>query len=176
MAPDMASVYALQAGAAIKLDIGPRMTEDNGNLGESGGGGLLSTLEDMTRFATMWAMGGVWEGKRILSGAAINLIRKNHLTGGALADFQAIGKETWPWYRGYGWGLGVRTMLDEVQSGSNGSKGEFGWCGAAGSYLLADPARELAVMYMHQVFPVSTQGYFHPRIRNTVYSILDQYE
>ena len=176
MADRTAATYLIQDRKATKLNISPRMTEDNGNRCESGGGGLVSTLEDMSRFATMWAMGGIYQGTRILSRNTIDLIRENHLTGGPLADFREIARNTWPWYLGYGWGLGVRTLTDRAESGSNGSLGEFGWCGAGGTYLLADPERELGVMYMHQIFPVSTQGYFHPRIRNTVYAMLDEWE
>jgi len=176
MAPDFARVYFLQDGEAKPMNIMPRMTEDNGNRCESGGGGLISTLEDMSHLAAMWAMGGVWNGKRILSRNTIDLIRENHLEGSALEHFRSITENSWPWYQGYGWGLGVRTLTSRIQSGSNGSLGEFGWCGAAGSYLLADPDRELSIMYMHQIFPVDTQAYFHPRIRNTVYSLLDSWE
>lgn len=176
MAPNLASNYLLKEQQAVLLNILPRMTEDNGNLCESGGGGLLSTLADMTHFAEMWAMGGTRMGNRILSRNSIDLIKENHLSGGALHDFHSIAANTWPWYEGYGWGLGVRTLTSRTESGSNGSLGEFGWCGAGGSYLLADTERELGVMYMHEVFPVSTQGYFHPRIRNVVYSMLDEWE
>ncbi len=176
MADRLASIYFLQEGTCTRLNIGPRMTEENGNRCESGGGGLISTLEDMSHLAQMWAMGGVYNGKRILSRNTIDLIRQNHLTGSALEDFRNIADRTWPHYKGYGWGLGVRTLMDRAQAGSNGSVGEFGWCGAAGTYLLADPERELSIMYMHQIFPVDTQSYFHPRIRNVVYAMLDAWE
>lgn len=176
MAPNLAAVYFVKDGCQTRMNIMPRMTEDNGNLCESGGGGLISTLEDMTHFVTMWAMGGEWKGHRILSRDTIDLIRENHLSGSAMEDFRKIGTDTWPWYKGYGWGLGVRTLINRAEAGSNGSLGEFGWCGAGGTYSLVDPSRELGVMYMHSIFPVSTQGYFHPRIRNVVYSMLDEWE
>jgi CubicO group peptidase (beta-lactamase class C family) len=30
---------------------------------------------------------------------------------------------------GYGYGLGVRTMIDKAKNGSNSSIGEYGWSG-----------------------------------------------
>ena len=41
----------------------------------------------------------------------------------------------WNWrrLRGYGYGLGVRTLIDKAESGSNSSIGEIGWGGAAGA-------------------------------------------
>ena len=178
MEPDFANIYILENGKQVNAHILPFMTEENGCQGESGGGGLLSTLEDMIHFTTMLAMGGTWNGQKILSRNTIDLMRENHLEGQAFDDFQAVARKSWPWFEGYSWGLGGRTLISRAQSGSSGPVGEYGWCGAAGSYLMADPERELGIMYMHQMFPVvgNLQDYCHPRIRNVVYSLLDEWE
>ncbi len=44
----------------------------------------------------------------------------------------------WRRLRGYGYGLGVRTLIDKAESGSNSSIGEIGWGGAAGATIIAD--------------------------------------
>lgn len=178
MEKDLASVYEFEKNGLVKSSFVPVLTEDNGYKGESGGVGLLSTIGDMINFATMWAMGGEYKGHRILSRNTIDLMRENHLEGTAMEDFKAITKKSWPWYEGYGWGLGCRTLMSKTQSGSNGSIGEFGWCGAAGTYILADPGKQLAIAYAHQLMPVAgnKQDYCHPRIRNAVYSMLDEWD
>lgn len=76
---------------------------------------------------------------------------------------------------GYGYGLGVRTLVDKVAGGSNGPVGEFGWSGAAGIYFLIDPENELSLFYAQQVRETvhsKLHPYIHPRLRNLLYSSL----
>lgn len=178
MQEDLAGVYRLADGKPVRMPQ-PAVTTDQepANTG-FGGGGLMSTLGDLITFAGMWGQGGVWKGVRVLSRNTIDLMRQNHLTGQALEDFRLMAKQSYPWYRGYGWGLAGRTMMDCREAGSNGSVGEFGWCGATGPYLLADPEKELAVAYVQQTSPVigGMQDYCHPRVRNVVYSLLEEWE
>lgn len=171
----LAEIYSYSNGnyELVKNDM--FISDDNGNKLESGGGGMVSVLSDMLKFATMWAMGGTLNENRILSRNTIDLMRMNHLKGQPLQDFIEMSRDTYPWYKGYGWGLAGRTLISKQEAGSNGSVGEFGWCGAAGTYILADPDRKLAVAYGQQMMPVigGMQDFCHPRIRNTVYSIID---
>lgn len=133
---------------------------------ESGGGGLLSTVGDYSRFAQALAKGGELDGTRILSLKTVQLMTTNHLNEQQLRDFN------WPHMRGYGYGLGVRVMIDPSAGGINGSMGEFGWSGYAGSYLLVDPKEELSVVYMQQMIP-SLEPFIHPRMRSVIYGALD---
>lgn len=132
---------------------------------ESGGGGLLSTLRDYSRFAQMLACGGQLDGVRILGSKTIDLMRTNHLGPQQLADFD------WPYLAGYGYGLGVRVMMDPVAAGGNGSIGEFGWCGLAGTWVLIDPAEKLTAVYMQQMMP-NFEEYHQPRLRAVIYGAL----
>ncbi|MBE7048285.1 MAG: beta-lactamase family protein [Ruminococcaceae bacterium] len=134
---------------------------------ESGGGGLLSTTEDSIRFVDMLASGGrTQQGELVLSRGTISLMRTNQVSPTALYDFG------WTHMAGYGYGLGVRTMIDKEKSGSLGSLYEFGWGGAAGAYMLADTERELAVFYTQHMLE-SMEAYIHPRLRNYVYEGID---
>lgn len=132
---------------------------------ESGGGGLLSTIGDYSRFAQLLAKGGEHEGVRLLSSKTIQLMATNHLNPQQLKDFN------WPQMRGYGYGLGVRVMMDPAAGGINSSIGEFGWAGLAGSYMLVDPKEELSVVYMQQLLP-SQEPIIHPRLRAVIYGAL----
>ncbi len=138
---------------------------------QSGGAGLLSTLRDFSRFAAMLSMGGALDGVRILSRNTIDLMRMNHLGPQQMQTFIAAQENGWEFARGYGYGLGVRTMVDKARGGSNGSVGEFGWSGAAGTWLMADPEQQLSAAYVQQVLPNLYESSYHPRLRAAVYSL-----
>ncbi|MBD0382872.1 serine hydrolase domain-containing protein [Paenibacillus sedimenti] len=133
---------------------------------ESGGAGLLSTIGDYSRFAQALAKGGELDGTRILSPKTVQLMATNHLNAQQLRDFD------WSQMSGYGYGLGVRVMIDPAAGGINGSVGEFGWAGMAGSYLLSDPKEELSIVYMQQMLP-SREPFIHPRLRSVIYGAID---
>lgn len=132
---------------------------------ESGGGGLISTLGDYSRFTQILAGGGRKDGVSLLSPHTIRLMATNHLGPEQLKDYE------WPQQAGYGYGLGVRVMIDPPAGGSSSSIGEFGWSGMAGSWALIDPALKLSAVYMQQLIP-SQEPYFHPRMRNVIYGAL----
>lgn len=121
-------------------------------------GGIISTLHDLSIFFAMFANGGSWNGVRILSRRTIDLMRANHLNPMQLADFTQ-----WDNNRGFGYGLGYRTMMDPAQAGFYMPKGSFGWDGAAGCYGLADPEHHLAIVFAEQSIPHHI-GYTIPRI------------
>lgn len=135
---------------------------------DSGGAGIISTIEDYMKFGTAMANGGVAEnGERVLASSTIDLMRTNALDEAMLHDFN------WGQLCGYGYGLGVRTMLSPMKAGTGGSVGEFGWGGAAGAYLILDPSRKLAVTYAHHMLN-NQEPWFSPRLRNVVYACLDR--
>ena len=132
---------------------------------ESGGAGLYSCLDDYSLFVDALACGGVGKnGARILTQESIDLMRKDQLTG-FLKDSE-FGRP------GYSYGLGVRTLVDN-SLGQRSSIGEFGWDGAAGYYMMADPAKELSITFaMHvRAWPyVLPHG--HEKLRDLTYDAL----
>jgi len=133
---------------------------------ESGGAGLISTVEDYARFAAAMANGGRAEnGYRLLSGHTIDLMRTNHLSPRQIEDFD------WPQMQGYGYGLGVRTVVDPARGGISSPVGEFGWGGAAGCYVMLDPKNHISLFYTQHMLN-NLEEYVHPRIRNIVYGCL----
>lgn len=133
---------------------------------DSGGAGITTTVQDYIKLMAALANYGMGtNGERILSKGAVELMRTNQLSPSQLADF------TWPDLKGYGYGLGVRTMIDRAASGSLGSFGEFGWSGAAGSTTLADPELNLAMFFaQHVINP--REAYYCPRLRNILYNCI----
>lgn len=127
---------------------------------EAGGAGLYSTVRDYLKFSQMLANGGCYNGQRIIGRKTIDLMRANQLNEQQLRDFNFNN----PYLAGYGYGLGVRTLMSLAESNSNGSIGEFGWTGAAGTYVSIDPSEGVSIVYMHQMFP-NMEVYHHLRVR-----------
>lgn len=135
---------------------------------DSGGAGVVSTIEDYMQFADALANGGkAKNGEHILSPATVNLMGTNFLSKEQQESFNKLLY----WYIGYGYGLGVRTMVDPVLGGANSPVGEFGWGGAAGAYILIDPSNKLAMVYAHHMLN-NQEIYFHNRLRNVLYGCM----
>ena len=134
---------------------------------DSGGGGIITSVEDYSKFAAALACRGVGKtGERILSEGTIELLRTNQLAnGGLITDYG------FPYLKGYGYGLGVRTLVDKAKSGSVGNTLEFGWGGAAGATILVDPDAGLSVFYAHHMLNPQEE-YYQPRLRNVTYACL----
>lgn len=135
---------------------------------DSGGAGLLSTVDDYIRLASALALRGVSpEGVRILSGDSVELMRTAALDPVQRHDFLIRS----PAAKGYSYGLGVRVMVEDIGTGV--PVGEFGWDGAAGAYALIDPSNRLAMFYAQQVCNSRvTYQELHPALRDTLYRCL----
>ena len=133
---------------------------------DSGGAGIISNVGDYAKLAAALANHGIGvNGERILSKGAVELMRTNTLDENQIKPF------SWKQLQGYGYGLGVRTMMDPVVSSSTGNVGEFGWGGAAGASVYVDPDIKLAAVYAkHTLNP--REDYYQPRVRNALYSCL----
>jgi CubicO group peptidase (beta-lactamase class C family) len=136
--------------------LGPKGLEELTDLGrdpaspeppafESGGGGLCSTMADCARYARMLLCEGKLGNERILSRKTIELIRAKHCVPTEMASqvFTHLG--------GYGYGLGVRTLLDTAKAGLNGSAGEWAWDGMLGTYYCVDHAEEMTALFFIQL-------------------------
>ncbi|MBT2187743.1 serine hydrolase domain-containing protein [Sphingobium nicotianae] len=115
---------------------------------ESGGAGLVSTLDDCARFAAMLANGGELDGERLLVPATIAVMQANVVPDEVIArgnPYPQFGK-------GLGWGMGVMTVNDPPLAGRIEGKGTISWEGAAGTWFWADPANRVAFVGMVQNF------------------------
>lgn len=130
---------------------------------ESGGAGLIGSVDDYSIFLDALCNDGkAANGYRILSPETLSLFSLNYVTGKMLEDFQATGK------KGYGYGLGVRVLIDPSLSRS--PLGEFGWDGAAGAYALVDPVNHISIFYVQHIlgFP-KVYSEIHPKLRDLAY-------
>lgn len=113
-----------------------------------GGHGLASTAEDYLRFCSMLLHGGELEGARILGRKTVELMTVNHLPP-ELLPYEVGGM----YFMGYGYGLGVRVLMDLGQGQILGSEGEYGWSGAADTYFWIDPKEAMIGIQMAQSQP-----------------------
>lgn len=131
---------------------------------EAGGAGLFSSVRDYLAFSQMLACEGNYKGNQIIGKKTIDLMRTNQLGEQQLKEFRN------PYLDGYGYGLGVRTMMD-TSKGSNTSIGEFGWTGMMGTYVVIDPSERISVVYMHNLQP-NMEEYIHHRVRNIAFGAI----
>lgn len=133
---------------------------------ESGGGGLYSTLEDYSKFATMLLKKGALGENQILGRKTVEFMTSNQMTP---VQKESIFMKS---IVGYGYGNLLRIMIDKGEAVSNGSIGEYGWDGMAGTYFMVDPQEELILVYMQQNIKGGSKP-LRRKMRQIVYGALD---
>jgi CubicO group peptidase (beta-lactamase class C family) len=126
---------------------------------ESGGGGLMSTLSDYSRFAAMLSGGGALDGVRILSPRTLAFMASDHLD----AKVDRSHFLLWP---GHGFGLGFAVRTDPGKAPTAGSVGEFFWGGMMGTAFWVSPRDSLFAVIMVQT--PEYREYFRMLFRNLV--------
>ncbi len=138
----------------------------------SGAGGLVSTTHDYVAFCQMLANGGQLAGRRVLGRKTLELMTVNHLPGGATLEDMAVGGFGEANFEGVGFGLGFAVGLGPAATAMAGSGGEFYWGGAASTAFWVDPAEDLFVVFMTQLFPSAAYP-FRAQLRALVYQAID---
>jgi len=133
----------------------------------SGGGGLVGSASDYIRFTTMLLQGGELDGVQLLSPHTVDLMRANHLPGGAQVGPPFGRGLGMPGDAGRGFGLGFGVVVDPIAAKSLAAAGEFSWAGAAGTAFWVDPLNEVTVVFCTQVlFARDELGYTLRRLVN----------
>ena len=112
-----------------------------------GGSGLVSNIDDYSKFAEMLLNGGVLDGVRVLSEASVNLMSRNHLSNEILSDGASFGID------GVGFGLTMAVLMDAGISGTYSTDGEFSWGGAASTIFWVDKKNSITATLMTQYMP-----------------------
>jgi CubicO group peptidase (beta-lactamase class C family) len=132
----------------------------------AGGAGMVSTADDYARFLRMMLGGGAVDGVRLLSPATVELMRQDHI--GGLKRQKNTGDLLPP---GWGFGLGFSVHLSGGESGDIASPGTQTWGGFYGTYFWYDPAEDLIVVLMNQLFPLMALE-LRARFRVAVYQAI----
>ena len=117
----------------------------------SGGGGLVSTLDDYFCFTEMLRNKGTFNGQRLLGKKSVELMTCNHLPG----DLADMGQPTFceTTYEGIGFGLGMSVVIDPAKSKILGTPGEYAWGGYASTAFWVDPVEDMTVIFLTQLIP-----------------------
>ncbi len=133
---------------------------------ESGGGGMMSTVNDYARFLQMLLNGGELDGTRILSRKTVEFMTANHIG-------EAAGVKPWVYYfpgAGFGFGLGVAVRTEQGVSHWAGSVGEYEWSGGSGTYFLVDPKEDMFAILMVQT--PTQRGRIQSTLKSMIYGAL----
>ncbi len=135
---------------------------------ESGGAGLVSTLEDYSHFADMMLGDGVWNGKRILSPASVAFLRS-----GQLSD--VVRRDLWDSLGGHTYGKLCRICDDPGQAACLARRDEFGWDGWLGTYYANFPNEGMTILSMQNTTNAGTTTVVR-KVRNAVLAALSRGE
>ena len=135
---------------------------------ESGGAGLVSTLEDYSHFADMMLSGGVWNGKRILSPASVKF-----LTTPQLSD--NVRKDLWDSLNGYSYGKLCRVCVEPEKVAGLALQGEYGWDGWLGSYYSNFPNEGMTLLSMQNTTNTGTSTVVR-KVRNALFAAISRGE
>ena len=133
---------------------------------ESGGAGLVSTLEDYSHFADMMMNGGVWNGRRILSPASVKF-----LTTPQLSD--DVRRDMWDSLSGYSYGKLCRVCVEPERVAGLALPGEYGWDGWLGSYYANFPHEGITLLSMQNTTDTGTAGVVR-KVRNALLAALSR--
>lgn len=161
-----ASLYTPLAGDAMALNAAKsggdtlRLTDKAGSSPfeaatmQSGGGGLVGTIDDYMRFAEMLRQGGSCQGGRLLSPSTLNFMMRNHLPG----DIASMGPQSFAEQpmEGMGFGLGGAVVMDPGRARSPGNVGDFSWGGMASTFFWIDRVLDVSVVFFTQLSPSSS--------------------
>lgn len=131
---------------------------------EAGGAGLVSTLDDYSRFAAMLLNEGSLDGVQILKPKTVEFFRS-----GELLPAQQDSFRNWVGLEGYSYGNLMRVCKNPSRSGMMTRKGEYGWDGWLGAYFANFPEEKMTILMGTQKKDGGTFGLTR-KLRNVILS------
>lgn len=131
---------------------------------QSGGAGLVSTVDDYAKFAKMLLNDGTYEGRKILTKRTVEF-----LTTQVLDNKQSENFREWNNLVGYSYGNLMRVCTSPELGAGIMSKGEYGWDGWLGCYFANLPKEHKTILIMMQKKDAGTIA-FTRKIRNIILS------
>ena len=116
---------------------------------ESGGAGLVSTLDDYAAFGEMLMNGGEYQGKRILSRAAVEYMTSSQLR-------ENVRQQMWDSLGGYNYSCLMRVCDQQGACPLYAEKGEYGWDGWLGTYFINLPREGITFLLYQNITDTGT--------------------
>ena len=136
-----ATCHTPQDGKLVVVDKGSDSPFTEGFEFLSGGGGLVSTIQDYSNFCQMMVDGGDFKGKRLLNESTVKLMFTDQLDG-VSGSFR--------------FGLGFAIGEVDLGSGDNQRKAtQYSWGGYASTDFRLVPEEKLIQIFMRQRVPSS---------------------
>jgi CubicO group peptidase (beta-lactamase class C family) len=133
---------------------------------ESGGGGLVSTIDDYFAFSRMLLNKGRYGRGQILSRAAVELMTSDQLTPEQRAGSQIFLGEHSSW----GFGMAVDIRRKEIFH----TPGRFGWDGGFGTTAYTDPAEGMiGILFTQRMMDSPEPPKIFTDFWRTAYSAMD---
>ena len=135
---------------------------------ESGGGGLTSSVEDYIKLGAALANKGTGlNGYQVLKPETVEMFRTPQLLK-VSKDLHMDMMRQFPYMPGYDYALGVRSFVNNA--GATAAKGHFGWDGAGGFLMYADPDNNLTFVFAESVLGSTPSALIvHNKVRDLVY-------
>lgn len=130
---------------------------------ESGGAGLVSTIDDYSRFTKMLMNEGQLDGVRIIRPGTYRYFINSTLTKEQQKGFD------WPTFGGYNYGNLMRIMTHPDNAAGMTSPMEYGWDGWLGAYFTNCPKDDLTILFMTNKTDAGTM-HLTRKLRNIILS------
>ena len=154
----LSEVYGFdpESGALVPIPFPSVMFRKETIAFESGGGGLVSTMDDYARFSQMLVNRGELNGVQIIKPETLDLITTSVMPEGA--SMSTLGMNAGEQYPGIGMGLTFGTIEDAALAETQTPDGSYFWGGAASTWFWIDPVNELYFIGMVQIFDRGNPG------------------
>lgn len=141
---------------------------------ESGGGGMVSTLDDYAHFSQMLLNGGTYNGTQFVKPETLQMMTTNLVPEGV--EMWSAGNRGRIASTGQGFGLGFGIVTDPEDAATRQGEGSFYWGGAAGTWFWIDPKNDVYFIGMIQRFSGNPVTAYDPRTesRKAVYNALTE--
>lgn len=155
----LAECYEATSSFGVKVSTGVERNRLEPRPLLSGGGGLVSTIDDYALFAKFLLKKGLTEnGRRLVRSSSIEKMTTNHLPPGEDLGSFAFDKSFSEAYGngiGFGYCMSVVTNPSIAAGAGLSGVGEFGWGGVASTFFFIDPVNDLISILMTQLIPSS---------------------
>ncbi|MDT4982790.1 MAG: hypothetical protein QOF95_280 [Pseudonocardiales bacterium] len=138
----LTSYYRTDPAGGLELVDGPDGQWRSVPAFPSGGGGLVSTVDDWYTFGRMLLADGIFDGHRLLSAESVRQMTTDHVTQ-SQRDASVLFLE------GQGWGFGGSVDVADIDPWN--VPGRYGWVGGTGTAAHIDPSSGSVTILLSQL-------------------------